>query len=110
MTCDATPEQQADPYKIVEGMEAEEAELMRKLVNMTKQRATQEATSFGWGTERTKAYVQREMIKTRNEAHDRFILEQIKRGVAVSEHARNVHAKRAQGKNAEIAQLAQMLA
>jgi hypothetical protein len=77
-----------DPYAIAEGMRQEEAELMRQLVDKAKERAQVEASNNGWGPNRTSAYVEKEMLEARNVAHDRFLLEQIKKGLVDREHAK----------------------
>lgn len=81
MTCEATPQEVANPYAIAKGMQQEEAELMRKLVDAAKERAKYEATQRGYGPNRTSAHVNNEMLKAKAAAHDRFLLEQIKKGL-----------------------------
>lgn len=84
MTCTVSE----NPYEVAEGMRAEEAELMRQMVNLAKERAAQEASDKGYGPNRTEIYVRQEMLEARNKAHDRFLLEQIKKGLVDRGHAK----------------------
>lgn len=84
MTCTES----ADPYAIAEGMRQEEADLMRQMVELTKRRATQEASDHGYGPQRTELHIEREMLETRNVAHDRALLRQIAEGLVDPAHAK----------------------
>lgn len=84
MTCTVSE----DPYAIAEGMIQEEADLMRKMVDLAKERATMKANTNGWGPNRTDAYVKSEMRKARDNSHDRALLRQIAEGKVDPSHAK----------------------
>lgn len=84
MTCTVS----ADPYEVAKGMDTEQQALMKQMVDLAKKKAQVTAQTNGYGPNRTEAFVNNEMLKARNEAHDRFLLEQIKAGLVDREHAK----------------------
>jgi hypothetical protein len=78
-----------DPYAIAEGMIAEEADLMRQMVELAEKRAKQQAMNNGYGPQRTDLHIKREMLNARNAAHDRALLRQIKEGLVDPAHAKS---------------------